>query len=133
MLAPLPSGQYIHSMSRSRGRRRESVWDQHRAVMTVVRALLILASIIVLTEAIWSMVNQFHSRAYFLYSMGGIFAVLGLLHVAFPVELREEARVVWQGFTPSLMAVRLVGLLVFAIGAGMVALQILHAAPVQTP
>jgi hypothetical protein len=99
----------------------------------VVRTLLILASIIVLTEAIWSMVNQFHSRAYFLYSMGGIFAVLGLLHVAFPVELREEARVVWQGFTPSLMAVRLVGLLVFVIGAAMVALQILHAAPVQTP
>jgi hypothetical protein len=101
--------------------------------MTAVRTLLILASIIVLTEAIWSMVNQFHQRSYFLYSTGVIFAALGLLHVAFPVELREEARVVWQGFTPSIMAVRLVGLLVFVIGTAIVALQVLHRAPSNTP
>lgn len=101
--------------------------------MTAVRTLLILASIIVLTEAVWSMINQFHQRAYFFYSVGAIFAALGLLHLVFPAELREEARVVWQGFTPSVMAVRLVGLLVFAIGVAIVVVEVLHAAPSYTP
>ena len=82
-LAPFLNGQYIQSMARSRGRRRESEWSRYRVVMTAVRTLLILASIIVLTEAIWSVLNQFHQRAYFLYSTGAIFAALGLLHLAF--------------------------------------------------